>query len=83
VPRFRIYVSRDQALRCLPGECVDAEEAKRLFEKHHGEVAWCLIGHVDEYTDRPTFMFHGMAGRRGVEWRALGPQPGESPEDRL
>jgi hypothetical protein len=62
----------------LPGEFEDADQAKRLFERHHGEVSWCLIGDVDEYTDRPTFMFHGVAGDGTVEWRALGPGPSES-----
>lgn len=69
---YRIYVSRDRGLRCLPRDFEDIEAAKTIFVKHHGDVSWCLIGQVDPYTERPTFLVHGAISADGVQWKALG-----------
>jgi hypothetical protein len=73
VPRLlRIYVSRDEGLRALPGEYEELEEAQYIFEKHHGEIGWCVIAEVEPVTERPRFLAYGTVNGPVVDWRYVG-----------
>ena len=69
--RYRICISRKQGFHFLPGDYGDPEQAKKVFEKHHGEVRWCLIAEIEPNTERPIYVFHGEAGGPLVEWRSV------------
>jgi hypothetical protein len=72
-PRLlRIYVSRDEGLRALPGEYEELEEAQYIFEKHHGEIGWCVIAEVEPGTERPRFLAYGTVTGSGVDWKYVG-----------
>jgi hypothetical protein len=68
---FRIFVSREQGLHSLPGEYEDLEDAKQVFEEHHGDVAWCLLAKIEPRTERPVFVFHGVVAGSSVEWKPV------------
>jgi hypothetical protein len=68
---FRIFVSRERGLHALPGVYDDPEDAKYIFEKHHGEVRWCLIAEIEPGTERPVFRLHGVVGGSHVEWKPV------------
>jgi hypothetical protein len=68
----RIFVSREKGLRPLPGDYEDLEDAKYIFEKHRGDVVWCLIAEIEPGSERPNFLLHGTAAERGVEWKYVG-----------
>jgi hypothetical protein len=68
---FRIYVSRGRGLHCLPEDYEDIEDAKYIFEKHHGQFRWCLIGDVEPATDRPIFLLHGVVSGSQVDWKVV------------
>jgi hypothetical protein len=68
---YRIYVSRDLGLRPLPGDYEDLEAAKRVFEKHHGDIGWCLVARIEPATERPTYVLQAEAAGTRVEWRHL------------
>ena len=78
---LRIYVSRDEGLRALPGEYEELEEAQYIFEKHHGEIGWCVIAEVEPGTERPRFLAYGTGhGQdRGLEVRGHRPHRDASP----
>lgn len=72
-PRIlRIFVSRDAGLRALPGDYEELEEAQYIFEKHHGEIGWCVIAQVEPVTERPRFLAYGTATHGGVNWKYVG-----------
>jgi hypothetical protein len=68
----RIFVSREKGLRPLPGDYEDLEDAKYIFEKHRGDVNWCLIAEIEPGSERPNFLLHGTAGGVGVDWKYVG-----------
>ncbi len=75
-PRLlQIYVSRDAGLRALPGEYEELEEAQYIFEKHHGEIGWCVIAEVEPVTERPRFLAYGTVTPEGVDWKYVGIDP--------
>jgi hypothetical protein len=69
---LRIFVSRDAGLRALPGDYEELEDAQYIFEKHHGEIGWCVIAEVEPVTERPRFLAYGTATSAGVNWRYVG-----------
>ncbi len=69
---LRIFVSRDEGLRALPGDYEELEEAQYIFEKHHGEIGWCVIAEVEPVTERPRFLAYGTARDGGVNWKYVG-----------
>jgi hypothetical protein len=69
---LQIYVSRDAGLRALPGEYEELEEAQYIFEKHHGEIGWCVIAEVEPVTERPRFLAYGTVTTEGVDWKYVG-----------
>jgi hypothetical protein len=78
---LRIFVSRDAGLRALPGDYEELEDAQYIFEKHQGEIGWCVIAEVEPVTERPRFLAYGTATSTGVNWRYVGiddidPAPG-------
>jgi hypothetical protein len=74
VALYRIYVHRNGALRCLPGEYKTTAAARLNFEKDHGDTEWCLIGYIDPSTERPAFLLRGQVLPGGeVEWKQLHP----------
>jgi hypothetical protein len=68
---FRIFVSRDRGLHALPEDYEDIEDAKYIFEKHHGDVQWCLIGEIEAVTERPIFLLHGIVSGSQVNWQPV------------
>ena len=68
---YRIYIPRDQGLRALPGDYEDLETAKSVFEKHHGDIRWCLVSSIEPATERPTPVLQAEAAGKWVEWRRL------------
>jgi hypothetical protein len=70
-PVFRIFVSREQGLHALPGEYENLEDAKEVFEEHHGDFAWCLLAEIEPRTERPAFVLHGVAAATSVEWKPV------------
>jgi len=68
---FRIFVSRDQGFHALPGEYEDVEDAKQVFEEHHGDVGWCLLAEIEPRTERPIFVLHGVVAESSVEWKPV------------
>ena len=72
-PRLlHIYVSRDAGLRALPGEYEQLEEAQYIFEKHHGDIGWCVIAEIEPVTERPRFLAYGTVTPEGVDWKYVG-----------
>jgi hypothetical protein len=71
VARYRIYVYRNRELRCLPGDYETLEDAKLIFEKHHGDTPRCLIGDVDPHSECPTFVQLGQAVGPQVHWQPV------------
>lgn len=69
---LRIYVSRDEGLRALPGEFEELEEAQYIFEKHHGEIGWCVIAELEPVTERPRYLAYGTVIGKGVDWKYVG-----------
>jgi hypothetical protein len=69
---LRIYVSRERGLRDLPGDYESLEDAQYIFEKHHGEIPWCVIAEVEPVTEQPRFLAYGTATATGVEWKYVG-----------
>ena len=69
--RFKIYVSRGEGLKPLPGDYESIEDAQYIFEKHRGEVRWCLIAEVEAMTERPVFVLHGEATGSDVWWQPV------------
>jgi hypothetical protein len=69
---LRIYVSRERGLRDLPGDYDTLEDAQYIFEKHHGDIPWCVIAEVEAVTGAPRFLAYGTATPDGVEWRYVG-----------
>jgi hypothetical protein len=69
---LRIYVSRDAGLRALPGDYEELEEAQYIFEKHHGEIGWCVIAEVEPVTERPRFLAYGTVMGPSVDWKYIG-----------
>jgi hypothetical protein len=69
---LQIYVSRDAGLRALPGEYETLEDAQYIFEKHHGEIGWCVIAEIEQVTERPRFLAYGTVTASGVDWRYVG-----------
>jgi hypothetical protein len=72
---LQIYVSRDEGLRALPGEYEELEEAQYIFEKHHGQIGWCVIAEVEPVTERPRFLAYGTVTPEGVDWKYVGIDP--------
>jgi len=69
---LQIFVSRDAGLRALPGEYEELEEAQYIFEKHHGEIGWCVIAEIEPVTERPRFLAYGTVTGDDVEWKYVG-----------
>ena len=69
---LRIYVSRERGLRDLPGDYESLEDAQYIFEKHHGEIPWCVIAEIEAVTEQPRFLAYGTATPDGVEWKYVG-----------
>jgi hypothetical protein len=69
---LQIFVSRDAGLRALPGEYETLEDAQYIFEKHHGEIGWCVIAEVEPVTERPRFLAYGTVTPAGVDWKYVG-----------
>jgi hypothetical protein len=72
---LRIFVSRERGLRALPGDYESLEDAQYIFEKHHGEIPWCVIAEIEPVTEQPRFLAYGTAtpgATAGVEWKYVG-----------
>jgi hypothetical protein len=69
---LRIYVSRERGLRDLPGEYECLEDAQYIFEKHRGEIPWCVIAEIEPVTEQPRFLAYGTASAEGVDWKYVG-----------
>jgi hypothetical protein len=68
---YRIYVARGDGLRAWPEDYDDLETAKRVFEREHGEIRWCVVSRVEPAAERPTPVLHAEAAGCYVEWRSL------------
>jgi len=68
---YRIYVTRGGGLRPWPEDYDDLETAKRVFEKEHGEIRWCVVSRVERAAGWPTPVLHAEAAGSYVEWRNL------------
>ena len=55
----------------MPEDYEDIEDAKYIFEKHHGQFRWCLIGDVEPATERPIFVLHGVVSGSDVDWKVV------------
>jgi hypothetical protein len=78
---LRIFVSRERGLRALPGDYESLEDAQYIFEKHHGEIPWCVIAEIEPVTEQPRFLAYGTAtDRAGVEWKYVGIDDIDAPE---
>jgi hypothetical protein len=48
------------------------EDAQYVFEKHHGEVGWCVIAEVEPVIERPRFLAYGSVRSDRVDGKYVG-----------